>query len=95
MCLDWAPALRDDPVAWSRGYGLGNIAEGVPFTTDQSLFRIASITKTMSATAVLQLHYRRYFRPDDDVNGSIGIPNADVDLNEIGSLVERTAETMA
>ncbi|PHP64789.1 hypothetical protein CSC94_22585 [Zhengella mangrovi] len=64
---------REDQIVWSRGYGMANLSKGIPFSPDRSLFPIASITKTITATAVMQLRDRGYFTLDDDVNRFIGI----------------------
>ena len=39
---------------WGKGYGLANVEQGTPVTLD-TRFRIASITKTFTATAIMQL----------------------------------------
>ncbi len=57
-----------DRITWSRGYGMANLAKGIPFTPDGTLFQIASISKTITATAVMQLRDRGLFHLDDDVN---------------------------
>lgn len=47
-------AGRNDEVLYERGFGLANVAEGVPFTPDTPSHG-ASITKTLTATAILML----------------------------------------
>ena len=47
--------VRDGRLAFFRGHGFADIASGVPVTED-TVFRIGSITKTFTAIAVLQLH---------------------------------------
>ncbi|MFN8623306.1 MAG: serine hydrolase domain-containing protein [Chloroflexota bacterium] len=46
--------VRDGKPAWSGGFGMADPATGRPMTPD-TLLRIASVTKTFTATAVLQL----------------------------------------
>jgi CubicO group peptidase (beta-lactamase class C family) len=60
--------VKGDKVVWSNGYGMANIAKQIPFTPDQSLFQIASISKTFTATAIMQLRDKGLLELDDDVN---------------------------
>ena len=46
--------VRRDSMEFFRGHGLADIASGTPVTQD-TVFRIASITKTFTAIAVMQL----------------------------------------
>ncbi len=39
---------------WSKGYGYADVARQIP-TTDETLYRVASISKLFTATAVMQL----------------------------------------
>ena len=56
----------NDELAWSTGYGLADVENGVPATA-QTAYRIASISKTMAATAVMQLVERGRVRLDDPI----------------------------
>jgi CubicO group peptidase (beta-lactamase class C family) len=49
--------VRDGSMAWFHGYGFADIAARTPVTEDTT-FRIASITKTFTAIAVMQLWER-------------------------------------
>lgn len=60
--------VKGDRIVWSKGYGMANLAKNVPFTPDQTLFQIASISKTFTATAIMQLRDKGLFELDDDVN---------------------------
>ena len=46
--------IRDGELAWFHGHGLADVAAKTPITED-TVFRIASITKTFTAIAVMQL----------------------------------------
>jgi D-alanyl-D-alanine carboxypeptidase len=46
--------VHDQELIWSKGYGFADVTNKIP-ATDQTLYRIASITKTFTATAVMQL----------------------------------------
>jgi CubicO group peptidase (beta-lactamase class C family) len=49
-----AIALMEGDAVWARAYGLADLENGSPMKPESS-FRLASITKPMTATAVLQL----------------------------------------
>ena len=59
-------AGREDEILYERGFGLANVAEGVPFTPDTPA-NGASITKTLTATAILMLQEEGRVRLDDPV----------------------------
>ena len=61
-------------IVWSGGYGMASLAKGIPFTPDQTLFQIASISKTITATAVMQLRDKGLFSLDDDVGSFLRFP---------------------
>jgi D-alanyl-D-alanine carboxypeptidase len=46
--------VHDKELIWSKGYGFADIANKIP-ATDATLYRVASITKTFTAAAVMQL----------------------------------------
>jgi D-alanyl-D-alanine carboxypeptidase len=54
----------DGKIQFSKAYGLSNIDSGEPLTTDH-LFRVASHSKTFTATAVMQLVEAGKLRLDD------------------------------
>jgi CubicO group peptidase (beta-lactamase class C family) len=60
--------VRGDKVVWSHGYGMANMTKKIPFTPDHSLLQIASISKTFTATAIMQLRDKGLLELDDDVN---------------------------
>ena len=60
--------VHADKIVWSNGYGMANLTKRIPFTPDQSLFQIASISKTFTATAIMQLRDKGLLQLDDDVN---------------------------
>lgn len=59
-----AAVLLDDELLLSEAYGLADVDAGAPMTTD-TLFRIASHSKTFTATAVMQLVEAGRLRLDD------------------------------
>ena len=54
----------DQELAWSRGLGTRDLATGEP-ADEHTLHRVASITKTLTTAAVLQLRDRRRLSLDD------------------------------
>ncbi len=46
--------VHDQSLIWSKGYGYADLAGKIP-TTDRTLYRIASLSKLFTATAVMQL----------------------------------------
>ena len=66
--------VRGDRIVWSGGYGMANLTRGIPFTPDRTLFQIASISKTITATAVFQLRDKGLFELDDDAGEFLDFP---------------------
>ena len=62
---------KDTGVVFSRGYGLRDVARNLP-TDSKTIYRIASISKLITATAIMQLYEQGRFKLDDDVSGYIG-----------------------
>ena len=56
---------------WGKGYGKADLAAGTPITLD-TRFRIASITKTFTATGILQLRDAGRLGLDDPVSAHLG-----------------------
>jgi CubicO group peptidase (beta-lactamase class C family) len=59
-------------IKWAKGYGLANIAENKPVTTD-TVFMLASVSKAVTAVALMQLieDPARGLSLDQDVNGKL------------------------
>ena len=60
--------VKDGGVAWSKGYGWADIEKKIPYDPERTIQNIASVSKTITATAVMQLWEQDKFRFDDDVN---------------------------
>ncbi len=60
--------VKRDEVVWSSGYGMANLTKLIEFTPDRTLFQIASITKVITATAIMQLRDKELLKLDEDVN---------------------------
>ncbi|MDQ6904114.1 MAG: beta-lactamase family protein [Bacteroidota bacterium] len=63
--------VKKGRVIYTHTFGVKNIASAAPLT-DSSLFRIASISKSFSATAVMQLVQAKKLSLNDDVSKLIG-----------------------
>ena len=59
--------VKNDSVLWSKGYGLANIYMGIE-ATENTIYLAASLSKTITATAIMQLWEQGLFDLDDDVN---------------------------
>ena len=57
---------RDGKLIFNQSYGLANIELGAP-NTPQTVFRIGSISKPMTATAVMMLHERGKLNTGDSI----------------------------
>lgn len=55
-----AAVIVDDQVTWSKSYGVE--------PEEDKLYDIGSVTKTITATAVMQLYEKGHFGLDDDIN---------------------------
>jgi CubicO group peptidase (beta-lactamase class C family) len=59
--------INEGKVEWARGYGLLRV-NGQERVTTSTMFRAASISKTLTALAVLQLVEKHQLDLDEDVN---------------------------
>jgi CubicO group peptidase (beta-lactamase class C family) len=57
--------------AWAAGHGWADIERRIPMTSD-TVMNIASVSKTVTATAIMQLKERRRLDLDADVNHYLG-----------------------
>jgi len=59
--------LKEGELVWHNAYGYADIEKNI-LVTDSTLFCIASISKTITGTALMQLYERGLFNLDDNVN---------------------------
>lgn len=64
--------VKGDKLVWSKGFGWSDIEKKNPMTTD-TIQNIGSISKTVTATAIMQLWEKGRFKLDDDVNEYLSI----------------------
>jgi CubicO group peptidase (beta-lactamase class C family) len=67
--------VKEDAIVWSAGYGWRDVAQGLP-VTPQTPFMLASVSKTVTGTALVQLWDQGRFRLDDDVAAHLRFPLA-------------------
>jgi CubicO group peptidase (beta-lactamase class C family) len=63
--------VKDGKIVFARGYGYADVARHTPVTVDATLFRIGSVSKTFTWTAVMQLVEQGKIDLDRDVNAYI------------------------
>ncbi|MCL2727188.1 MAG: beta-lactamase family protein [Bacteroidales bacterium] len=64
--------VKDNKIVYTGAFGAKNIDEGTKIGTDD-IFRIASISKSFTATAMMQLYEQGKFDLDDDAGVALGI----------------------
>jgi CubicO group peptidase (beta-lactamase class C family) len=65
--------VRGNEVIWTHAYGFADLERRIPMSLD-SLQNIASISKTVTATAVMQLYETQLIDLDADVNDYLSFP---------------------
>ncbi|TEB16499.1 putative penicillin-binding protein PbpX [Pelotomaculum sp. FP] len=63
--------VKDGKVVWSKGYGFSDLERERPAGAD-TIYRIASLSKTVVATALMQLWEQGRFGLDDDISDYLG-----------------------
>jgi len=64
--------VKNNRIVYTGAFGAKNIDAGTQIGTND-IFRIASISKSFTATAIMQLHELGKFKLDDDVSPALGI----------------------
>ena len=62
-----ASIVIDEEVVWQNVYGYANIEENKP-VVNETLFKIGSVSKTLTATCLMQLYEQEYFDLYDPIN---------------------------
>jgi len=62
-----AGIVKSDEIIWKNAYGYANIEENIK-VENTTLFVIASISKTITGTAIMQLYEQDYFELNDPIN---------------------------
>jgi len=62
-----ASVVKNDVVLWQKAYGVADIEENIT-VTNETLFKIASVSKTITATALMQLYDQGFVNLSDPIN---------------------------
>jgi len=62
-----AAIVKNNEVVWAKGFGLYD-RENNKEADEKTIYLVASISKTFTATALMQLYEKGYFKLDDDVS---------------------------
>lgn len=65
--------IKNDTIIWSKGFGWADIEHSIPVTADTP-FYLASISKTFTATAIMQLWEQGFIGLDEDINNYLPFP---------------------
>jgi len=65
-----ACVVRDDELVWHGEYGFARLEDSIP-VVDSTVFDLASVSKTATAAALMQLCERGVFGLDDSINASL------------------------
>lgn len=60
--------VRDGNILFTKGYGYADVEQKIPVVPDKTLFRVASLSKLVTSTAVMQLHEQGVLDLHKDVN---------------------------
>jgi CubicO group peptidase (beta-lactamase class C family) len=60
--------VKSGKIVWSKGYGWSDIKRRVAMDPDRTIQNIGSISKTVTATAAMQLWEKGKFELDEDIN---------------------------
>lgn len=59
--------VKEDKLIWTKGFGEYDL-ENCKEANEDAIYLVASISKTITATAIMQLHEKGYLSLDEDVN---------------------------
>ncbi len=63
--------VKNNAIIYTHSFGMKNVESNQPLTND-CLFRIASISKSFSATSIMQLAKQKKLSLDDDISNLVG-----------------------
>ncbi|MCB0640831.1 MAG: beta-lactamase family protein, partial [Phaeodactylibacter sp.] len=73
-----AVVFKETGICWEGYFGMANFETETP-VSDSTIFMLASVSKTLTGTAVVQLHDQGYFELDDPINDylpfEVKVPN--------------------
>jgi len=74
--------IQGDSVRYMNGYGVTDLENNNPVDSKSSIFRIGSISKTVVATAVMQLYEDGKLKLDNDINNYLKAFQIDYKFND-------------
>lgn len=86
--------VKDGALLFAKGYGFANLEQQRPVVASETLFRVGSVTKLFTWTAVMQLIEQGDIDPTADVNtylGSFSIPATYPEPIRMADLMTHTA----
>ncbi|NET86367.1 MAG: serine hydrolase [Moorea sp. SIO1F2] len=60
--------VKDDNIIFSKGYGYANLEDKIPVIPNKTLFRVGSVSKLVTSTAVMQLVEQGKLKLHEDIN---------------------------
>lgn len=60
--------VRDGQLVFAKGYGYADLEARTPVAADETVFRVASVSKPFTAMAIMQLYERGLLELDEDIN---------------------------
>ena len=86
--------VKDGQLFFSKGYGFADIDNQIPVEPDKTVFRVGSVSKPVTAVAVMQLVEQGQLDLDTDINqylSTVQIPNSYPEPVTIKQLLTHTA----
>ena len=62
--------VKGEHVIWNKSFGLANVEENI-IVSDSTMFMLASVSKTVTATALMQLWENGAINLDSDINENL------------------------
>ena len=59
--------VKGEHIVWDKSFGMANIEQNIP-VSDTTMFMLASVSKTVTATALMQLWEDDLINLDEDIN---------------------------
>lgn len=60
--------VKEGEILFSQGYGYANLEKEIPVIPEQTLFRVGSVSKLITATAIMQLAEQEKLKLNDNIN---------------------------
>ncbi len=85
--------VKDHRVIFNRGYGFAHLEEHTPVNPNETLFRIASVSKVFNAMAAMRLIDDGLIGVNEDVRPRMAAAGLELDHNEYGPVTLRALLT--